>query len=84
MNVLTNLIMSNLQYVSQDHEDFVGLYEVGTIDAACLEHAITDTLLRMEVSLSRCRGQCYDGASNVSGSKNGVATKLLMKEKHAI
>ena len=68
----------------QDHEDFVGLYYVGTIDATCLEHAITDTLLRMGVSLSQCRGQCYDGASNMSGSRSGVAAKLLAKEKRAL
>ncbi len=68
----------------QDHEDIVGLYYVKTIDAACLEHAITNTLLRMEVSLSHCRGQCYDGASNMSGSKNGVVAKVLAKEKRAV
>ena len=68
----------------QDHENFVGLYHVGTIDATCLEHAITDTLLHMGVSLSHCHGQCYDGASNMSGSKNGVVAKLLSKERRAV
>ena len=28
----------------QDHEDFIGLYEVGSTDADCLVHAIRDTL----------------------------------------
>lgn len=68
----------------EDHEDFVGLYQVGTIDAVCLEHSIRDTLLRMGVSLSQCRGQCYDGASNMSGIRNGVTTILQREVKRAV
>ncbi len=60
---------------------FIGLYQVDIIDAVCLEHAIKDTLLRMGVSLSKCRGRCYDG---VCGSRNGVATKLQKEEKRAV
>ena len=67
-----------------DHEDFLGLYQVDSIDSNCLVQAIKDTLLRMGLSLSNCRGQCYDGAANMSGSKTGVATKLLSEEKRAV
>ena len=31
----------------------------------------------MNLSLNNCYGQCYDGASNMSGSKNGVSKKLI-------
>ena len=55
-----------------------------TIDAECLLLSIEDVLLRMNVKLSNCRGQCYDGASNMSGSHNGVAKKILEKESHAL
>ena len=68
----------------EDHEDFIGLYEVPTIDANTLVQAIRDTLLRMGLSVSQCRGQCYDGASNMSGKKTGVATRILSQEKRAI
>ena len=68
----------------QDHEDFIGLYEVGSITAESLVHAIQDVLLRMKVKLSECRGQCYDGASNMSGSRNGVATQIMAEEKSAV
>ena len=68
----------------QDHEYFIGIYEVASITADSLVHAIKDTLVRMSLSLSACRGQCYDGASNMSGSKNGVSTQILAEEKHAI
>ena len=40
---------------------------------------ITDVLLRMNLSISNCRGQCYDGACSMSGSKSGVATELEPK-----
>ena len=43
-----------------DHEDFIGLYQVDSIEANSLVSAIKDTLLRMGLSLTNCRGQCYD------------------------
>lgn len=67
-----------------DHEDFIGLYNVGTIDANCLVATIKDVLLRMNLKLADCRGQCYDGASNMTGSKNGVAAQLQREEPRAI
>ena len=35
----------------QDHEDFIGLYEVCSINADCLSEAIKDTLLRIGVKI---------------------------------
>ena len=67
-----------------DHEDVIGLYNVGTIDSNTLVTTIEDVLLRMNLKLTQCRGQCYDGASNMVGCKNGVATQLLAKEKRAV
>ncbi|XP_062523370.1 zinc finger MYM-type protein 1-like [Corticium candelabrum] len=65
-----------------DHEDVIGLYNVGTIDTNCLAVTIRDVFLRMKMTL--CRGQCYDGASNMTGSKHGVATQLQAEESRAI
>ena len=67
-----------------DHEDFIALYQVNDIGASTLTDTIKDTLLCMGLSLSQCRGQCYDGASNMSGSRSGVATRLLAEEKRAV
>ena len=39
--------------------------------------AIRDILLRQNLTISKCRGQCYNGASTMKGAKNGVATQLL-------
>lgn len=38
----------------------------------------------MNVSLSYYRSQCYDGASNMSGARTGVATRISSEEKRAI
>ena len=72
-----------------DHEDVIGVYNVGTIDANTLTAAIRDVLLRLGLKLSNCRGQCYDGqcydgASNMAGSRIGVATQLLAEEPRAL
>ena len=37
---------------------------------------IKDTLSRLQLSLSTCRGQCYDGASNMLGKESGIAKKF--------
>ena len=68
----------------QDNEDFIGLYEVNNIAPDTLFNAIKDTILRIGLSLSQCRGQCYDSASNMSGIRNGVSAKILSEEKRAV
>ena len=44
----------------------------------------SDVLLRLNLSLSNCHGQCYDGASNMSGKRSGVATQLRKEEPRAL
>ena len=38
----------------------------------------------MNLKLKYCRGLCYDGASNMTGIKNGVAKQLTDEEPRAI
>ena len=47
------------------HEEFLGLYQSDSIDAKSLVAIIRDTLLRMNLKIENCRGQCYDGASSM-------------------
>ena len=58
------------------HEEFIGLYATSSTTAESLVSIIKDTLLRMNLKIEHCRGQCYDGASAMSGAKKGVA-KIL-------
>ena len=59
-----------LRWVDDDlnvHEEFIGLHEVPTIQTDVLVAVIKDCLLRLNLSLNKVRGQCYDGASNMAG-----------------
>ena len=66
------------------HEEFIGLYAVPSIDSSMLVSIIKDTLVCMNLSLSKLRGQCFDGASNTRGVRNGVAKQLQDVESQAI
>ena len=41
-------------------------------------------MLRLNLNITQCRGQCYDGSSNMAGSKNGVKEQILRKELQAL
>ena len=66
------------------HEDFVGLYEVESTGAERLYQVITDVMLRLNLTASKVRGQCYDGASAMSGKKSGVAARMQVVEPRAV
>ena len=68
----------------QPHEEFIGLYAIPSIDSAMLVSIIKDTLVRLNLSLTKLRGQCYDGASSMRGARTGVAKQLQEIEPRAI
>ena len=49
------------------HEDFIGLSQVDKTAAGTLAAVIRDIFLRMNISLHKLRGQCYDGAATMAG-----------------
>ena len=63
-----------------DNNLAVNVYKVKSIEAPHLVCVIKDTLLRLNLSISKVRGQCYDGASNMQGIRNRVA-KLIQDEE---
>ena len=72
-----------LRWVSDDfevNEEFIGMYMVGSIDADTLFSVIQDVLRRLNLSMSKVRGQCYDGAA----TKSGVACKVSNEEPRAV
>ena len=64
-------------------EDFLGFYEIPNIKSDTIVDSIKDSLIRFALSLDKCRGQCYDGASNMLGKKSGVAKKILEVQPRA-
>ncbi len=63
---------------------FMGLYVTDSIAAAPLVQIIKDVLLRLNLELENCRGQCYDGAANMRGVRTGVATQIANLEPRAV
>ncbi|XP_061194819.1 uncharacterized protein LOC133202983 [Saccostrea echinata] len=70
------------QFVPQ--EIFVGFYEVDDIKADTIVSTITDTLTRFNIPFNKLRGQCYDMAASMAGSKSVVAKQILEKECRAL
>lgn len=40
--------------------------------------------MRLNLAVSKVRGQCYDGAATMSGSKSGVVSRVCAVEPRAI
>ena len=66
------------------HEEFVGLYQVDSIVSSSIVEVLKDTILRLNLAISSCRGQCYDGAANMAGIRNGVAAQMPAEEPRAM
>ena len=65
------------------NEDLIGMFQVQKTDTQAIVNAIKDVLLRCSVPVNQCRGQAYDGASNMAGHLNGVAARLKKEEPKA-
>ena len=78
------LILRHVTKELEVHEEFVGLYHTDSITAATLTSVIRDVLIRLNLSVDKLRGQCYDGASAMSSSKSGVAKKISDLEPRAV
>ena len=66
------------------HENFLGFYEIPNIKSETIALAIKDALVRMKLPLKNCRGQTYDGASNMLSKKSGVAARILEEAPKAL
>ena len=69
-----------LKWVNENfeiQEEFVGLYEVEYTSAEKIFAAITDVFLRLNLPISKVRGQCCDGTAAMSCSKSGVVTRIV-------
>ena len=62
-----------------NHEAALGLIQLPDTKAMRLFGTVKDVLLRCSLPITHCIGQAYDGASNMSGVRNGV--RALMKKK---
>ena len=56
------------------HKDFIGLYNVPSINADTITEVIKDSLQRLNLPISKMRSQNYDGASNIAKQIQDVET----------
>ena len=78
------IVMRRVSESFEVHEEFLGLYEVSSIDASTLTTVAKDVFARMNLPISKLRGQCYDGASTMKGVRSGVASQILAEEPRAV
>ena len=55
-----------------------------SITSVTLTEVIKEVMLRLNLSMSKLRGQCYDGCSAMSGTRSGVAKSIMDEEPRAV
>ena len=76
-----------IRYINENfepNENFVGFYRTTATTGEAISSIIEDVLLRLQLPLSNLRGQCYDGAGNMSGSKKGIQSLIMEKQPLAL
>ncbi|XP_066943509.1 52 kDa repressor of the inhibitor of the protein kinase-like [Macrobrachium rosenbergii] len=68
----------------QINESFLGFHKVEGQSGAALSEQILQIIKQRGLSISRCRGQGYDGASNMKGIYKGVQKKITDVEPSAV
>ena len=53
------------------YEEFLGLCSLPSIDFNSIISMTKDVRVRINLSINKLRGQCYDGASAMKGHRNG-------------
>ena len=66
------------------HEEFIALEMTDRFDADLLISVIKGVLKDHNLSVSKLRGQCYDGTATMASAKAGVAKKLLDDEPRPV
>ena len=61
-------------------ETFIGFYSSTSSTSESIANILKDTNIRLGLSMFNLRGQCYDGASNVSAVYKGTQA-LIQKEQ---
>ena len=61
-------------------EKCIGFYSSTSSTSESIANILKDTIIRLGLSMSNLRGQCYDGASNMSALYKGTHA-LIQKEQ---
>ena len=72
----------SLELVSTEY--FMGFYTTVSTKAETLFEIMKDILIRFQLPLNKLRGQCYEGASNVSERISGLQQRVQQEEPRAL
>ena len=75
--------MSGGQWI-QDPQIFAGFYDTNSTHVQVLQFVTHDALLRVNLSVMRLKGQCYDGSTSMSEAHGEVAKMILDEEPKAM
>ncbi|CAK6971671.1 zinc finger MYM-type protein 1-like [Scomber scombrus] len=79
-----SVIVRYLQPESGEVHEFLHFTAADGLDSDSLLASIKHTLSQCNIDIHRCVGQCYDGASVMSGCNNGVQEKFRKEVPQAI
>ena len=54
----------------------MGFYKIPDIKNSTIVSVIKDIMIRFQLQFDKCRGQCYNGATNMLGKKSGVVMQI--------
>lgn len=80
LSICVRIVTSTLEI----KENFLGFYSINSTTVEALFDVVKDVFTRLQFDMSKLRGQCYDGASNMSGRNNGLHTKISAIEPRAL
>ena len=66
------------------HERFLSYTYLEKLDASAITGYILSVLTDLQLDITDCISECYDGASVMSGHCNGVSSKILEINRKAI
>lgn len=62
----------------------MGFYKTESTTSSTLYSCVTDCLRHFNLKIKDCRGQCYDGAANMSGHVGGLQTLVKADEPRCL
>lgn len=65
-------------------EYFMGFYSTTSTKSKTIFDIVKDVLARFDLPISKVRGQCYDGAANMSGKISGLQQRIQEEEPRAL
>ena len=88
-NIIANKEQFNLsiRWVNNLYEIFevpVGLYCLPNTTADTIAKVVKDILIHYDLPLSLCRGQAYNGVTNISGIRTGISTRIQKETPAAL